>query len=74
MPGLYETTGTSIPLDVRLARLPGTHLTPLTQDIFLPAERAAGLGGAELPLEAPRSAFLRDIEGTWGELAAWLEG
>jgi len=72
--GLYGSTAPTAraPLAVRLARKPGTHLTPLTQDIFLPAERAAGLSDVELPLEAPRSAFLRDIEGTWGELEAWL--
>merc|ERR1712094_41298 len=31
---------------VRLARLGGTHLTPLTQDIFLPAEKVSEYASA----------------------------
>ena len=61
---------------VRLARLGGTHLTPLTQDIFLPAEKvseyASAAANASPVIEAPRRSFLRDVDATWGELEAWL--
>ena len=61
---------------VRLARLGGTHVTPLTQDIFLPAEKvseyASAAANVSPVIEAPRRSFLRDVDATWGELEAWL--
>jgi acetyl esterase/lipase len=61
---------------VRLVRLAGTHLTPLTQDIFLPAEKVSEYASAaenvSPVIEAPRRSFLRDIDATWGELEGWL--
>ena len=61
---------------VRLVRLGGTHVTPLTQDIFLPAEKvseyASAAANVSPVIEAPRRSFLRDVDATWGELEAWL--
>jgi len=61
---------------VRLVRLSGTHVTPLTQDIFLPAEKVSAYASAAAivspVMEAPRRSFLRDVNATWGELEAWL--
>ena len=61
---------------VRLARLGGTHVTPLTQDNILPAEKvseyASAAANVSPVIEAPRRSFLRDVDATWGELEAWL--
>ena len=61
---------------MRLVRLSGTHVTPLTQDIFLPAEKMSAYASAAASvspvMEAPRRSFLRDVDATWGELEAWL--
>ena len=76
-PGVADLYGatSSAPLNVRLARASGTHLTPLTQDIFLPAERVAAYASAPLPsVEAPRAGWLRAVDDTWAELEDWLEG
>lgn len=57
-------------------RLDGTHLTPLTQDIFLPATTVAGLANADNiadPLVAPpREQWLGQVDVLAGVLEDWL--
>ena len=70
------------PLKVRLARTKGTHVTPLTQDIFIPANKVADyaraapvdpLRAARDPLIAtPRGSWLRSVDDTYAELLDWL--
>ncbi|KAJ8602056.1 hypothetical protein CTAYLR_002776 [Chrysophaeum taylorii] len=63
------------PPRVELKTLAGTHLTPLTQDIFLPASTVARLAQADFAdpiLSVPRDQWLGEVDALFDDLDAWL--
>ena len=76
--GSRGTRENTTPLAVRLSRVKGTHLTPLTQDIFLPASKVADYAATATAVDpliaAPRGTFLRQVDDAFAELDAWLAG
>ena len=76
--GAATARPSTAPLAVRLARVKGTHLTPLTQDIFLPASKVADYAATATAVDpliaAPRGTFLRQVDDAFAELDAWLAG
>jgi len=66
----------SQPMRVVKKFIQGTHLTPLTQDIFLPASTIAGLAAQDADpfLKAPREQWLEEVDGAADDLLAWLDG
>ena len=60
---------------VRLRTAPGSHLTMLTQDVFLPGDVARGVIST-LPnpdLTAPRAQWLKQVDGALDDLKLWLD-
>lgn len=59
-----------------IKRLPGTHLTPLTQDIFLPASAVASLAQArditDPALTLFRDRWLGEVDTLYQQLENWL--
>jgi hypothetical protein len=76
--GAATARPSTAPLAVRLSRVKGTHLTPLTQDIFLPASKVADYAATATAVDpliaAPRGTFLRQVDDAFAELDAWLAG
>ena len=76
--GAAAARPSTAPLAVRLSRVKGTHLTPLTQDIFLPASKVADYAATATAVDpliaAPRGTFLRQVDDAFAELDAWLAG
>jgi len=77
---LYATLRQSKAAKLSLKRLPGTHLTPLTQDVFLAADAVAALAkdnslvaALNSGLLAPRDQWLRQVDNTFTEIDAWLK-
>ena len=61
-----------VAFDIRLETITGTHITPLTQDVFVPTP----LDGVDplMPLRSGiRSNFLQTVDDTQSTILRWLD-